>query len=460
MTLRRAVISLIVCAGSLGAFGAAPALAFNDGIQGTVTAASTAAPVSGYEVDLYDASRSELQTTCTAPDGTYGFADLTPASYYVDFSGKSGCGAPSGLAPEWYNARFSSALAAPVSVTDGTTTTGIDASLADGSQITGTVTDASSGLPVGNVAVKVLDGLTGGVLETVCTASDGTYTAGSLDPGIDVVEFVSDGSCGAVGGYEIQFYNGAATLVAAAPVDVGTGTINGGVDARLLLGSTHALTVSSAGTGSGTIASSPAGISCPDTCAAAFDSGTSVTLTATPSSGSSFAGWSGGGCSGSGTCTVTVGADQSLTATFAASGSPPSSQPSGGGPVAPQLSGLKLQPASFAPRKHKTTKIGYSDTRAAVTTLTVERVLSGYKLAKHACKALKAGHERPTHSNKCTLVKLAGSFTHHDAAGANTITFNGKLRGHTLTAGAYLLEASPALNGLTGKTRTVRFHVA
>src|SRR5262245_18369799 len=37
-----------------------------------------------------------------------------------------------------------------------------------------------------------------------------------------------------------------------------------------------------------------------------FASGTTVTLTATPATGSTFTGWSGGGCSGTGTCTVTL----------------------------------------------------------------------------------------------------------------------------------------------------------
>ncbi|GFE60846.1 hypothetical protein AOG2_14330 [Geobacter sp. AOG2] len=59
--------------------------------------------------------------------------------------------------------------------------------------------------------------------------------------------------------------------------------------------------------------SNPAGISCGATCSASFDSGTSVSLTASPDPGSVFSGWS-GACSGTGTCTVT--STQSVTATF------------------------------------------------------------------------------------------------------------------------------------------------
>ena len=75
------------------------------------------------------------------------------------------------------------------------------------------------------------------------------------------------------------------------------------------------LTVSTSGTGSGTITSTPAGIACPGTCSASFASGTAVTLTATPTSGSAFTGWS-GACSGTGACSVTMNSNQSVTATF------------------------------------------------------------------------------------------------------------------------------------------------
>ncbi|GIW24984.1 MAG: hypothetical protein KatS3mg069_1251 [Meiothermus sp.] len=79
---------------------------------------------------------------------------------------------------------------------------------------------------------------------------------------------------------------------------------------------TFALTVNKNGTGSGTVTSNPTGINCGATCSASFAQGTTVTLTATPASGSVFAGWSGGGCSGTGSCTVTMSAAQSVTATF------------------------------------------------------------------------------------------------------------------------------------------------
>jgi LmbE family N-acetylglucosaminyl deacetylase/NOL1/NOP2/fmu family ribosome biogenesis protein len=78
----------------------------------------------------------------------------------------------------------------------------------------------------------------------------------------------------------------------------------------------HLLTVSKAGTGSGTVTSSPAGISCGSTCSASFDHGTEVTLTPAAGTGAEFVKWT-GACTGSGSCKVTMSAAKSVGAEFA-----------------------------------------------------------------------------------------------------------------------------------------------
>jgi hypothetical protein len=80
-------------------------------------------------------------------------------------------------------------------------------------------------------------------------------------------------------------------------------------------GTGYTLSVYKSGTGSGTVTSSPSGINCGDTCLATFSPGTQVTLTATPSSGSTFAGWS-GDCSGTGSCTLTMNSNKTVVANF------------------------------------------------------------------------------------------------------------------------------------------------
>ena len=74
------------------------------------------------------------------------------------------------------------------------------------------------------------------------------------------------------------------------------------------------VTVSLAGAGSGTVTSSPSGISCPGTCSAGYPNPTRVTLTATPAAGSVFAGWSGAADCADGDLFVT--GDVACTATF------------------------------------------------------------------------------------------------------------------------------------------------
>jgi hypothetical protein len=79
---------------------------------------------------------------------------------------------------------------------------------------------------------------------------------------------------------------------------------------------TLTVTKNAVGSGAGTVTSSPAGISCGATCATAFNYNTPVTLTAVASPGSAFQGWSGGGCSGTGTCVVPMTATTGVTAQF------------------------------------------------------------------------------------------------------------------------------------------------
>ena len=163
-----------------------------------------------------------------------------------------------------------------------------------------------------------------GVILTVIAGGSGTGTLTSSPSGIN---------CGST--CVASFTSGASVTLSAAPTGgstfagwsgggcSGTGTCVVTLSAATAVTATftaavtnYALTVVPAGSGSGTVTSSPAGISCTPTCTASFVSGTSVTLSATPGNGSTFAGWSGGGCTGTGTCAVTLSADTSITATF------------------------------------------------------------------------------------------------------------------------------------------------
>jgi len=62
---------------------------------------------------------------------------------------------------------------------------------------------------------------------------------------------------------------------------------------------------------------SPSQIDCGATCSASYDLGTVVTLTAIPAAGSTLTSWSGCDQASGTTCTVTMNAARSVTATFA-----------------------------------------------------------------------------------------------------------------------------------------------
>lgn len=91
-------------------------------------------------------------------------------------------------------------------------------------------------------------------------------------------------------------------------------------------------TVSITVDGNGSIASNIGGISCPSVCSNTVLSGNTVTLTATPTSGWQFTGWSGACNVATTTCSIAINGDKSITATFspiASGGSSGSSTSSG-----------------------------------------------------------------------------------------------------------------------------------
>ena len=133
-----------------------------------------------------------------------------------------------------------------------------------------------------------------------CSASFAQNTQVTLTetPGANYFFGGWSGSCTGTGGCTV-------TLTAAASVSA-------------VFSAGDELTVALAGTGTGTVTSSSGGINCGTVCSASFAPNTQVTLTATAAAGSTFTGWSGGGCSVAPACSVTVASSETVTATFIA----------------------------------------------------------------------------------------------------------------------------------------------
>ncbi len=187
----------------------------------------------------------------------------------------------------------------------------------------------------GNLGTRLDDGGNGvppAPVVSSATTSDGTTTvAGTVAAGTHLVQVYANASCADPEG---QTHLADATVTGTAwSLTVPTQPTGTGITATATDTASSAttafsactpvvlertLTVTALGDGNGTVAFAPSGDDCDSSCSHLYADGTSVTLTATPAGGGSFSGWSGGGCSGTGTCTVALNADATVQATFAA----------------------------------------------------------------------------------------------------------------------------------------------
>lgn len=170
------------------------------GISGTVTGGSEPAPVVGSNVYIGHLDSDPLlgegwywdNGVTTDDAGQYSCDYLSPRDYKVYFEGSAG------FVGEWYDDAATQEDAAWVTVTDATTTTGIDAVLSTGGSISGTVTGGTPASGVSGCFVEVghwvSDPDWGDYVEWdngQYTDGDGAYTVTGLGTGDYVVLFES-----------------------------------------------------------------------------------------------------------------------------------------------------------------------------------------------------------------------------------------------------------------------------
>jgi hypothetical protein len=130
---------------------------------------------------------------------------------------------------------------------------------------------------------------------------------------------ISDLASGSGAGASTSNTNTTATQTTSQPVTTTVTNTSSQLKAPLNAVATNgSLLVSKSGTGGGSV-TSPSGINCGSQCNLTLASGSVVKLTAGAESGSTFTGWSGGGCSGNlNTCTVTLTDTVNVSAIFTA----------------------------------------------------------------------------------------------------------------------------------------------
>ena len=209
-------------------------------ITGTVTDASTQAGVFNAFVTAYDSQGLPVVTTSTSSNGSYQLT-VPAGSYSVGFTE----GVNQNYLPQYYSGQSSLSAANQITVSGGQTVSGIDAALQSGGQITGTVTDASTGSPVSGIWVYAMT--TGGqYLTSAQTNSQGNYSLGGLTTGSYTVEFYESSS---TENYLPQYYDGKTTLQNADAIPVTAGQATTGIDAAMQPGGQITGTVTSNATG-------------------------------------------------------------------------------------------------------------------------------------------------------------------------------------------------------------------
>jgi len=205
-------------------------LATGAAISGKVTAAATGAPVSGatiYVRDLngnYPGYVANSQST-TDSNGSWSVVGLPTGTYQVQFTVPNG----SNYGSQYYNDATGEDPPTPVTLTAGTTTSNIDAALAAGGQISGTVTDGMTRAPAAGVGVSAVD-QSGEQWSYTTTDSNGDYTLSGLSPSATYrVEFVPSYPSPLA----TEFYSGGSTLTAATPVSVTVGQTTANIDETL-----------------------------------------------------------------------------------------------------------------------------------------------------------------------------------------------------------------------------------
>jgi IPT/TIG domain/Carboxypeptidase regulatory-like domain len=224
------------------AIGINAALVAAGAMSGTVTdAGGTHHGLAGVSVHMFSPTTADTGDATTAADGSYTVTHLTAGSYKVCFWASGATGGSSdalGYVDQCYNNKPTSSTATPVTVTLGATTPGINAALAGGGAVSGTVTDAGGAHHgLANVSVNVWSPSTGGG-GYATTAANGSYTVTGLPSATDyTVRFYGSGATGGASdatGYFDQYYDNQTSDDAATPVTATAGATITGINAALI----------------------------------------------------------------------------------------------------------------------------------------------------------------------------------------------------------------------------------
>ncbi|HVR04573.1 MAG TPA: hypothetical protein VMS02_00940, partial [Solirubrobacteraceae bacterium] len=203
------------------------------------------------------------------------------------------------------------------------------------------------------------------------------------------------------------------------------------------------------------------------TCASSFPAQNTVTLTATPDQGSTFNGW-GGACSGSTNCSVTMGSDQTVSATFASTPSPRAQSPTAQSPI-PTLTDISQSHARWreskvhadADPKQKNPTVGttfsFRLNEPARVTLSFIDHTRGRRVGETCAAQTRVNRHEPA----CQRAVLAGTISFTGHSGANEVVFHGSIsRSTKLKPGSYrLVVIATNSSGIRSAPKSLNFTI-
>jgi len=202
---------LVACGGLAPSAVAAP----SGGISGKVTDATTHNPIEGIQVCAFSTAESSPEEEevegsygCakTGAGGEYSIAGLINGTFVAFFSAPAS--STLNYMGQLYNDKVPPSEPDPVTVSSGNVTKEINAELQEGGEISGTITNASTGAPIeGAIACTLRSATPSGIEAIACalSAANGEYTIRGIPNGSFEVGFL---------GLDVatQYYPGKATF--------------------------------------------------------------------------------------------------------------------------------------------------------------------------------------------------------------------------------------------------------
>ena len=193
-------------------------------ITGTVTADATDQPLAG--ICVYAEGGGGNRSAQTDGDGVYDIDRLGTGDYFVQFYDCN----DTGYIAEYFDDSPGYDDATRVSVTAGAVSAGVDAGLAAGGHIIGTVTADVTDLPLADICVYAYGENTAGFART---GQNGTYDIDSLRGGSYSLSFRD---CSEAPGYAPEYFDDTTDFGSATRVEVTPGETTAAIDAGLAVG--------------------------------------------------------------------------------------------------------------------------------------------------------------------------------------------------------------------------------